>query len=367
MANTLQNHPHSDSVSAPGETLLEALEVRNMSQSELAKRMMRPVKTINEIVQGKTAITPETALQLEQVLSVPARFWLRREQRYREHLARLAAKEELQKWQSWLQEIPIKEMMKRGWIPEVQDKSQQVFEALKFFSVASPDAWRAIWENEEIAYRQSTKRTSSDGAITAWLRQGELEAQAVDCALYNEQAFREALVQIRALTAQPIEDTQQELVRLCAAAGVAVVFVQDLPKTGICGATRWVTATKALLQLSLRYKTDDQLWFTLFHEAGHILLHGKRKIFLELEQKTQQEQEADAFAANVLINNEQWQQFTTQNTYRSKVGIEAFASSIGIAPGIVVGRLQHEKRIPFTDCNQLKRRLDWHKEEASDE
>lgn len=86
MANILQNEYHPDSVSAPGETLSETLDALGMPQTELAKRMGRPIKTINEIIQGKTAITAETALQLEQVLSIPASFWLKREQRYREFL-----------------------------------------------------------------------------------------------------------------------------------------------------------------------------------------------------------------------------------------------------------------------------------------
>jgi HTH-type transcriptional regulator / antitoxin HigA len=90
MASTLQNEFHPDYVSPPGETLSETLETLGMSQAELARRMGRPVKTINEIIQKKVAITAETALQLEQVLNIPASFWLQREQQYREALSRLA-------------------------------------------------------------------------------------------------------------------------------------------------------------------------------------------------------------------------------------------------------------------------------------
>lgn len=112
MASMLQNEYHPDSVSSPGETLLETLETIGMSQVELAKRMGRPVKTINEIIQKKAAITAETALQLEQVLHIPASFWLKREQHYRESLARLAEEQRLTSWVEWLKEIPIREMMR---------------------------------------------------------------------------------------------------------------------------------------------------------------------------------------------------------------------------------------------------------------
>jgi addiction module HigA family antidote len=316
----LQNEYYPDYVSPPGDTLLETLETIGMSQTELAKRMDRPVKTINEIIQAKTSITAETALQLEQVLRIPAHFWLKLEQHYRESLARLAEDQRLNGWVEWLKGIPIQSMMDRGWIPTRTDKSQQVFEALKFFGAASPDAWQAIWENIGVIYRKSTTIESNFGAVTAWLRQGELEAQAVECAPYNAETFRNTLTHIRALTMEPVNLFQKEVVSLCANAGVAVVFVQELPNTGIYGSTQWLTPTKGLVQLSLSYKTDDQLWFTFFHEAGHILLHGKRQVFLEIDHKDREkeEREADAFASNMLINRTEWQRFITQGSYHTE-------------------------------------------------
>jgi HTH-type transcriptional regulator/antitoxin HigA len=368
MTNILQNEYHPDYVSSPGETLLETLDTIGMSQVELAKRMGRPVKTVNEIIQKKAAITAETALQLEQVLHIPASFWLKREQQYRESLARLAEEQRLKSWVGWLEEIPIRIMMRRGWIPAYTDKSQQVLEALKFFGVTSPDVWRAIWESKIIAYRKSTAVNSNFGAVATWLRKGELEAQKIDCTPYNAQAFHDALIHIRALTVEPVNFFQKELVCSCANAGVAVVFVQELPHTGICGSTQWLTPVKALVQLSLRYKTDDQLWFTFFHEACHILRHGKRQVFLEIDQKDREEDEDDAnvFASNILINHLQWQRFIKQSSYRTKVGIKEFAKKVGIAPGIVVGRLQHEKLLPYGHCNDLKRYLEWNIEEVHD-
>lgn len=367
MTDTLQNEYLPDYVTPPGETLLETLETIGMSQVKLAKRMGRPVKTINEIIQAKAAITAETALQLEQVLHVPASYWLNHEQGYRESLARLAERQHLHGWIDWLKEIPVRTMMRRGWIPTSTDKSQLVLDALMYFGVASPDAWRAIWEGNGVAYRKSTAFKSNFGAVAAWVRQGELEAQLIDCAPYNEKAFRDALTGIRALTVEPVSFFQKELVSLCASAGVAVVFVQELPHTGICGATQWLSPMKALIQLSLRYKTDDQLWFTFFHEAGHILLHGKRQIFLELEEKDREKEEsqADAFASNTLIAPVQWQRFIQQDSYHSKAGIKEFAQKVGIAPGIVVGRLQHENLLPYDHCNDLKQHLKWDMENVA--
>lgn len=113
------------------------------------------------------------------------------------------------------------------------------------------------------------------------------------------------------------------------------------------------------------YKTDDQFWFSFFHEAGHILLHGKRNVFLEFKenQKDEEEKEANKFAADLLIPQDEWKRFLALSQKRTKAGIRQFASEIGIAPGIVVGRLQHEKELQPSHCNDLKRRLEWGSDE----
>lgn len=359
MSNKIQNQFVPDYVSPPGETLLETLEAIGMSQAELAKRTGRPKKVINEIIKGKAAITPETAIQLERVLSIPAGFWNNRERDYREALARLKEQDRLGNQTDWLKKFPLKAMIKKGWIKAFRDKVQQLREILSFMGVATPDQLQNLW-SEQVAFRKSAAFESDSGAVIAWLRKGELEAQGIRCKPYDAKEFRKALQQIRLLTREHPEVFRPEIVRLCAENGVAVVFVPELPAARVSGATRWLNANKALIQLSLRYKTDDQLWFTVFHEAGHILLHGKRDVFLEMGDSSEdnKELEADHFARNALIPEAKLQQLVRQGS-RSKVSIERFASEIGIAPGIVVGRLQHDKRLPYTHCNELKRRFDW--------
>ncbi len=78
----------SDMAIPPGEVLEEELEARGMTQKELATRLGRPPQAVNEIIRGKKAITPETALGLETVLGVGADFWLNLEVSYKLTLAR---------------------------------------------------------------------------------------------------------------------------------------------------------------------------------------------------------------------------------------------------------------------------------------
>ncbi len=363
--NKAQNQYTPDYVAPPGETLLEMLEERNMTQAELAERMGRPRKTINEIINGKAAITPDTAIQLERVFGVPTRFWSQLEQNYQDFLARQREVERLEKQIEWLNRFPIREMVRLGWIEHSRDKVVQLQILLNYFAVASPDQWQAYWENRQVAYRKSVAFVSNGAAITAWLRKGELGAERIECQPYNTSRFKKVLAEIRSLTIQPPEIFQPKIIELCASAGVALVFVPELPRIRVSGVTRWLNAQKVLIQVSLRYKSDDHLWFTFFHEAGHVLQERKDEIFLEGQAEYDPnhplEIEANQFAGDFLIPPLQLSQFlaTFKDNRSSSVLIKQFAAELGIAPGIVVGRLQHDKKLAQNHCNDLKLRLDW--------
>ncbi|MBZ5563961.1 MAG: ImmA/IrrE family metallo-endopeptidase [Acidobacteriia bacterium] len=111
--------------------------------------------------------------------------------------------------------------------------------------------------------------------------------------------------------------------------------------------------------LSFRYLSDDQFWFSFFHEAGHLLLHGAQGLFLESDDTpaTKQEQEASDFAEGVLVSP----QFREALLRLSLNGREVirFAHRAGISPGIVVGQLQHHGKFTYRQLNNLKRRFRW--------
>ena len=358
MSEDRKNQFLPDYAVPPGETLLETLEAIGMSQAELAERAGRPKKTINEIIKGKAAITPETALQMERVLGVPASFWNNLERNYQETLARINEQKRLQKQIAWLEKLPVALLVKKGWIKYVRDKIQQLQEVLNFFGVASPEQWELRWRGAQVSYRKSVLFQADPYAVASWLRMGELIAQKTMCKPFDAGSFRSALSKIRKLTAQPPDVFQPEVIRLCAESGVAVAFVPEIPRIRASGATWWPNPAKAVIQLSLRYKSDDQLWFSFFHEVGHILLHGKKEVFIEGDSQDSKEDQANSFAADILIPSREYRQFIQSGRY-SRFAIQSFASKLGIAPGIVVGRLQHDMRIHHSFCNDLKRRLEW--------
>lgn len=358
MSSNNKNQFKPDYVVPPGETLLETIETIGMSQAELAERTGRPKKTINEIIKGKVAITPETALQLERVLGIPASFWNNLERNYQETLARLNEQRRLQKQIDWLKKLPVGALVKNRWIKGYRDKIQQIKEVLNFFGVASPEQWEKRWLGAQVAFRKSPVFQGDPGAMASWLRMGELIAQKIKCEPFDASRFKQSLNKIRELTVQPPQVFQSEVICRCSEAGVAVAFVPELPKIRASGATWWMNPNKAVIQLSLRYKSDDQLWFSFFHEAGHILLHGKKEIFIEDDSESSKEDEANSFASDILIPRKQLQEFTKSSDL-SKAAIKRFASEIGIASGIIVGRLQYLGKLPYTHCNELKRRFEW--------
>jgi HTH-type transcriptional regulator / antitoxin HigA len=355
----------------PGETLAEILQERGMSQADLARRTARPLKTINEIIKGKAAITPGTAIQLERVLAIPSSFWNNLEANYREDEARLDERRELAGHVRWLNEFPIKEMLRYRLITEPRDKVGQLRELLNFFGVSSPQAWQRQLAVSEAQFRQSTAFRVSESSLSVWLRWGELEARRLECEPFSADRFRQALVRIRLLTRDGPEVFVPAVRESCAKAGVAVLFIPELPRTRISGATWWLTPDKAVIQLSLRYKRDDTLWFSFFHEAGHILLQGRRRGQLHNDQwkgsaTPREEAEANRFARDFLIPPDAYELISHTHADNPEV-IKRFANRLGIAPGIVVGRLQYDKLLSWgSACNELRRPLRWAEEAQSD-
>jgi addiction module HigA family antidote len=335
-----------------------------MSQAELSNRMGRPKKTINEIVKGKAAITAETALQLEKVLGVPASFWINRERLYREAIARRNDDSALSAHHEWARRFPVAKMVAYDWIPPCASVLDKVRELLRFFGIASPDQLQAAFAG--VRFRKG--ESSHSEALLAWLRQGVIEGQAVACEPFSHEGFEALLNRAREWTEIPPDDLRKLLIAECAKVGVAVVFVPELPGAGAHGATRWLSQNKALLQLSLFRKTHDQLVFTFFHEAEHILRHGKTRAFVEKSgmDRDPEEIEANRIAGNRLIPPDELREFVrVSGRAFSATGVRAFATKIGIAPGIVVGRLQHDELLPFHHLNSLKVTLAWSKNESA--
>ena len=382
MSNIQEFRP--DWVSAPGDTIADILQERNFSEAEFAQQIGHSLEDVNNLLQGHATITIAMARQLEHVLGGSVPFWIARDFQYREDVARLRAE-----GKDWLSELPLGDMIKYGWLKSIPHPSEELTDCLRFFNVPNVGAWRERYADllRITAFRTSPSFDSRPASVATWLRQGEIEAEKIDCRPWKAAHFRETLALIRSLTRQK-EPSRfiPQLQKLCAESGVAVVVVRAPNGCRASGATRFLSRDKALLQLSFRYLTDDHFWFTFFHEAGHLLLHGERGLFLEgvdipftLEEETREvgiqtgsslelkqelldlpmteEEEANEFAARTLIPLE----FHPTLVSLPPLGRDVirFALHIGISPGIVVGQLQKLGRIRYNQLNPLKRRFAW--------
>ena len=344
---------------APGEILLEALEDRALSQSDLARRMGRPIKTINEIVNGKAAITPDTAIQLELALGISASFWNNAEAKYREHLARERTRQDHEAYASWAEVFPLKDLVRRNLIERGSTRADTVASLLAYFGVSSPTAWENYWLAPVASYRRSPAFASSPHAVAAWLRWGEILAEGIDADPFDARRLREVLREVRTLTRQ--EPFMQAIARvrdLFASAGVVLLLTPEFSGTRLSGAARWLSPTKAIIQLSLRHKSNDHFWFSLFHEAGH-LLYRKREDFVDAadippDTSDEAEQYADRVARDTLIPVKDYAKFVAAGDFTGEA-VRDFAKRQNIAPGIVVGRLQREGHLERSHLNDLKR------------
>jgi HTH-type transcriptional regulator / antitoxin HigA len=333
----------------PGETLAEWLDERRMTQAELASRINMSEKALSQIITGAAPLSRATAAKLEFATGIPARTWNNLESLYEDERARLAQVSALEAQADWLREMPVAQLRKLGVLTAPpRDKAALVRQLLEFFGVSDPEAWRRLWLGPQaVALRQSPAFVAQPAAVAAWLRLGEIEAEKVDVAEFNPTKLRAALPVLRALTREADPEVfVDEIVRIAAECGVAVVFVPGVTGARCSGASRWVH-DRPVIQLSLRFGTDDQLWFTFFHELAHILLHGKRAVFIsdghtDREVHGQKEREADTFARDLLIPRAHQAELSN---LLSIDAINEFADRIGVAAGIVVGRLRHDEII----------------------
>lgn len=343
----------------PGEYLDEVLESRGIAKKEFADRCGLSAKTVSQIVNGKVSFSPDVALQFERVLGVAAEIWLGMLSSSQLFHSRREDEKRLQKAREWTEQFPLSDMRKLGLIESKTGWALRARQILAFFNVSSPDSWEKIYREKAIAYCKSPTLEASSYSVATWLRIAEKIAANREVKPYREDRLKIAINRIKTLTNETPEIFEPRLRVECAEAGIALVFVPELQKTRISGATKWLTSDKAMIAMSLRHKTNDHFWFTLFHELGHISLHGKKMVFIDTEsdEVTERESEANDFTRKTLVPIKEYQRFIAREKFYAS-DILVFSSQINIAPGIVVGMLQHDGLIQYSWHNGLKQKFE---------
>lgn len=346
-------------VVAPGETILELLEVNCMTQLDLSDKTGIHKKTINEIINGKAPITPTTALKLEYVFDIPASFWNNLESSYRETLERHNDMELIKEEEKYLINIPYNEMVRRNWdyIEKTRDPVEKVINLRKFFSVASLSFDTEL--KRQLEFRKTDNKNFSLESLYCWLRYGEIVSNKEQYPSFDIDRLKSSVVEIRKLTSKPFLEQYNEIKQILKNCGVSLIFESHLPNTYVNGVTYKVSCDKAIIMISDRGKKDDILWFTLFHEIAHLIKHSKKEVFVDLEnsEKTDIEKEADFFSRNILIPDNLYKNFIDSNSMVTEKTIKEFSKKNNISPGILVGRLQNDGIVHWNQFNNLITRI----------
>jgi HTH-type transcriptional regulator/antitoxin HigA len=345
----------------PGDHLAEYIEVNGWSQAEFARIADLSSKLVSTIVARKNPVTPETAIKLERVLGLKAQIWLNLQTNWDLHEARSqdAKRASSESQRAWAARFPLAELKARGALPNTSDESATFGGLLSFLSIGSPDAFEAKLQSLAVQHRQARSHPSSPFHVYSWLKLGEDRARAVELPSFDQERFLSAIQEIRGLTTASASVFEPRMMELCREAGVALVFEKPISKTCLYGSARWLDNDHAVIQMSLRMKTNDHFWWTFFHEAAHIALHRGTNFMDDKDAKGDgAEAEADLWAQELLVGRVKFREFAVQRP-RSEAQVTEFASEVGIHPGIIVGMLQHEGFLPFSHLNGLKAAVDW--------
>lgn len=360
---TKTNQYLPQSVSHPGKTLAAKLDELKMSSKEFAVRTGKPEKTISNVLTGDSAITSDMAVLFEDVLSIPATFWLIRQNNYDEAVARLKRVEAVQLAIVWAKLFPYTEMAKLGWIKATNSLEEKVEVLFKFFRLSSQDAFEDYYFKQKLKvnFRLTLAHEKKPYAVAAWLRQGEIQASELETNPYNEKLLVSKLPEIKTLMANHPSDFFKKLQEICIEAGVKVVYTPCLKGASLHGSTRWFADTP-LVQMSAKYVKNDIFWFSFFHELAHILKHGKKYISLETEidyddESKKEEQEADDFAIKWTFSKEQEEEILRHRPLQEK-DILIFAKKFNTHPAMIIGRFHHKKLLPYSVGNKFIEKIE---------
>lgn len=332
----------------PGATIREQLENRGMTQKDFAHRMDMSEKHISNLINGKVELTQETALRLESVLGVPAKFWNGLEALYRERLARVKDELAMEDDVMLVSNFPYAKMVSLGWIPATQKKHEKVKNLRAFFEVAHLGILDDL-KIPGIAYRKNGGNERSNYSLAVWAQKARLEARNISVKEINIAKLKENIDAIRALTVLDSENFCARLRELLAECGVAIVFLPHIDGSFLHGAS-FLDGNRIVLGLTVRGRDADRFWFSLFHELYHIIAGDISGLTYNSEER---ERKADEFARDTLIYPEDYAMFLNKGNF-SKQNILSFAKEINVAAGIVLGRLQKENYVPYNRYHELK-------------
>lgn len=345
----------------PGHFVKQQLDQRGWTQADLAMVLDRPLQVVNELIAGKRAVTPETAVGLANAFGSTVDYWLNLQAKYQASL--LEKDPGVARRARILSMGPIQEMTRRKWISGSRDADQLERQVVFFYSLKDIDENPAF---DFAAARKSASYEFTSLPLVAWLhRCRQIARELIPTGSFSNPALDEAITRLRDCFADP--DGVKLVPSILSDAGIRFLVVEHLTGTRVDGACFWLEDNAPAIALSMRYERIDYFWHTLLHELAHVRArdgldrdNGRVDVDLPgtrtpiMEERPASEVEADRFASETLINPELLQAFIRQNRpMYSRRKIIEFARILGVHPGILVGQLQYRGEILYSHSRDL--------------
>ncbi|MGN0748530.1 MAG: HigA family addiction module antitoxin [Christensenellales bacterium] len=344
-----------DKLPYPGLTLKELLIERNMQQKELAARIGMKEQTISGIINGYDPITNETAVKLEIIFGIPASFWNTLQSNYYEQKLKIEMVESITEDEINLIDNKLYNLVvSMGYLPKLQNKRDRVIQFRNLLNIPSLFNSKQTLEACGL-FRKNDTLKCDYLALAVWLKICELETKQIEVKSLNIDRIKENLNWIKSLSKKSPEEFIPLITKFFAECGVVLKVIKHLPNVPVQGYIEQ-KEDKVIICLTIRQSYADIFWFSLFHELGHLLKGNIKKRHLDFH-NDQEEKTADVFASNTLISPATIKELI--NNGISEYSIRECANKNNVDIGIIVGRLQHDEIIGYSQFYNLRKRYKW--------
>lgn len=282
----------------PGTTIKEQLVDRGMKQKEFAVRMGMSEKHISKLINGDVQLTIEMARKLEMVLGVPTQFWCNLEAIYREDIAKVNEEDAMDEDLAIAKNMPYKQMVANGWVVDVAKNTEKVIHLRKYFELAELKLLQKTLI-PRIACRKLSKMEKDDCALIAWAQKAKLEARKIETNSIDIDKLKTEIPRLHQILKSEKKNFYDEIPKLFASCGVAVVFLPKMDKTFLHGAT-FKDDNKIIMGLTLCEDDKDEFALSLYHELAHIIFGHIEKTDGISEED---EQHADEYARDAMYRD----------------------------------------------------------------
>lgn len=347
----------------PGYYVAEIIDDMEITQEEFATRMGTTGKTISKLVNGQSNLTKDLAQKLSIMLGTGIDVWLNLQKEYDEKVMAIERQKCLDEQNSVMDLIDYSYFVKVAKLATTRKSQEKIANMCAYLLVSD----LRVLEKQDlfVNYRTGISSVKKKNIVNAnaWIQTALNFAKDIQTKPFDAEKLQGYLPEIRGMTLQAPETFFPRLKDIFSDCGVVFVLLPYLKNSGINGAVKWINHNRVILAMNDRRFYADTFWFSLFHEIKHVLQQKMNTMFVtgdfgEMSViNARLEREADDFARNYLIPPAQYKKFAPSR-YTSDLAIETFAKRLGIHPGIVAGRLQHDKII--SDCRVAKFKEQYH-------